>query len=253
MHSIRAETRAVAAQRRVAEMEAIGEAAISLALQQMVSTQEGARRPWLRFQTSFDGHDVTVEINALNGFVDLNRASPELLGSLFSLAGGLSPQAAGPLAQSAVQTREKADTAGRAQGFEAAEDLMRVPGFDYDLYARLRPLVTADVRGSGRVNPQAAPQQVLVVLAEGDAARAAAIASARAAGGVGIDTTALRGEFIDSAVGSRFRLQAFIPMVDGSEAVVVRDVDVLADQRAGLPWRIFYGETRTHMMSAKDA
>ncbi|MBS0294430.1 MAG: general secretion pathway protein GspK [Proteobacteria bacterium] len=246
VHTIRTETRAASAARRMVELQAVGEAAIALALQGMTAPQAGPRAAWRRVEVPYDGQVITVEIGTLNGLVDINRASPELLAALYAVAGGRNAQAAAALAQATIQTRLQPDASGRPLQFEATEDLMRVPGFDYDLYARLRPLVTADAQGSGRVNAQAAPQALLSVLAEGNTARAAALSNARLQGGQAMDTSTLHGEFIDNAVGSRYRLQAFVPIADGAQGVVLRVVDLNPDQRAGLPWRILNAETWMH-------
>jgi general secretion pathway protein K len=232
--TVKSETRVVASARRMAEARADGEAAIMLVMQQMAAPQAGgARPPQQRFEVSFDGRVIAVEANALNGLVDINGASPELLAALFSAAGGLGGPAATALAQATVQARQQPDASGQAQKFEATEDLMRVPGVDYDLYARLRPLITTDARGSGKINPQAAPQELLSML-----------------GGGG--TSILRGDFIDNVVGSRYRMQATVPMIDGSQGVVLCDVDLNPDTRAGLPWRIFGTETWMQAQPAKD-
>jgi general secretion pathway protein K len=250
-HTVKSETRTIASARRMVEMQGIGEAVIMLALQEMTAPQSGARLPWRSMEVAYGGHVVMVEAYALSGYVDINKATPELLTTLFSAGGGLNRQAAEMLAHAVIQTRQQPDASGQPQAFEAIEDLMRVPGIDYDLYARLRPLITTDAQGSGKVNPQAAPQEVLTMLLEGDAAKAAAMANTRQPGGLGIDATTLRGDFIDNAVGSRYRLQASIPMVDGSLGTVACNVDLNPDQRAGLPWRIFGTETWMHALPAK--
>ncbi len=246
VHTIRSETRAIASARRMVELQAVGEAAIVLALQGMTAQQAGQRVPWRRMGVPYDGRVVVVEVNALNGFVDINRAPLELLAALFSVAGGLKGPAAAALAQAVVQVRQQPDATGQPLRFEALEDLMRVPGVDYDLYARLRPLITTDALGSGKVNAQAAPQELLSVLADGNVARAAALSNARLQGAPAMDTTTLHGEFIDGGVGTRYRMQAFVPMADGSQGVVLRTVDLNPDQRAGLPWRILNAETWMH-------
>ena len=80
VHTIRSETRAIGASRRMLDLQAVGEAAIMLALQGMTAPpQAGQRVPWRRVDLPYDGRVVTVEVNALNGFVDINRAAPELL------------------------------------------------------------------------------------------------------------------------------------------------------------------------------
>ena len=250
VHTIRSETRAVAAARQLLQAQAAGEAAIAIALQGMTAPQGGPRPAWRRVQIPYEGQLIAVEAGTLNGLVDINRASPELLTLLYDVAGGLKGQAAAALAQATVQARQQPDAVGQALRFDAIEDMMRVPGIDYDLYARLRPLVTADAQGSGKVNAQAAPQALLSVLAEGNAQRAAALSNARLLDGQAIDTSTLRGEFIDNTVGSRNLVQAFVPMADGSQGVVLRTVDLNPDQRAGLPWRILNAETWMRASSA---
>lgn len=242
VQTIRAETRATASAKRMAEVQATGEAAIMLVLQGLASSQPGQRQPWRRVDVAFAGKLISVESASLNGFVDLNRASPELLALAFEKAGGLAGPAGMLLSQAVAQARLEKDTSGQQFRFEAVEDLMRVPGVTYDLYARLRPLITVDSQGSGKVNPQAAPLEVLTVLAEGNASHASAMVDVRRQGAE-IDSTALRSEFTDSALGSRYRLRAFVPMNDGFEGVVVHDVDLNSSPRAGLPWRIFNAET----------
>lgn len=242
VQTIRSETQTMASTRRMTEARAVGEAAIVLALQGLASAQAGQRQPWLRAEVSFAGKLVFVEVASLNGYVDFNRASPELMALVFERAGGIAGAASGPLSQAVVQMRQNKDSSGQQFRFEAVEDLMRVPGVTYDLYARLRPFITVDSQGSGRVNPHAAPWEVLALLNDGSAARAMSMVSARQQGAA-MDTTTLRAEFTDNAVGSRFRLKAFVPMSDGTEGVVLHDVDLNPDQRAGLPWRIFNAET----------
>lgn len=252
VYAIRAETRTTAAARGMIEAQAAGEAAIMLALQEVTSPQAGPRQPWRAVQVPYGGQMIAIEFNALNGFVDINRAAPELLAALLTVARRGEGQDAAVLAQAIVTERQKPDALGRAQGFEDVSELMRVPGVDYNLYARLRPLITADAQGSGKVNPRAAPLEVLTMLAEGNVARAQFMVNVRRhSGGADMDTTALRGDFIDSGVGSRYRVQALVPMVDGSQGVLQLHIDLSPDTRAGLPWRIFNAETWMYAPSSK--
>ena len=102
----------------------------------------------------------------------------------------------------------------------------------------------------GRVNAQAAPEEVLAVLADGNAAQASALANRRASSGTDIDTTALNGEFIGNTPSTRYRLQAQVVLPDGVLVFVSRSLDLRADPRLGLPWRIFNAE---HWMQAPPA
>ena len=253
VQTLRSETRTVASARRTVELRATGEAAVALALQKMTAPQGGGRLPWLKWEMPYDNKVIVVEAHSLNGFVDINRAGPELLAVLFTIGGEIDASGATALAQATVQARQHPDAVGRAQGFEVIQDLMRVPGFTYDLYAKIKSLITVDAQGGGKVNPQAAPLDVLRVLADGNAARASSMASARSQGGTGMDSTTLRGDFIDSAVGTRYRFQAFVLLADGSLGVVSCNVDLNADQRAGLPWRILSTEIWVQPAQPKDA
>ena len=241
--AVRVEARLVSSARQIVVASALGDAAIHLVLQAMVASAEPLTR-LATVQTRYQGLEIAVQILPLNGLIDINSAPEPLLARLFVLAGGAAPADAAVLAHAAVELRAARGAQGRAQGFEAQEDLMRVPGLDYDLYANIAPLVTADQAGSGRVNPMAAPEGVLAVLADGNVALAASIAAERSAGGSAIDTTTLTGDYIDSAATRRFQLQARVPLPDGGWVLVSRSVDLRAAAQGGLPWRTFRAEQR---------
>ncbi len=239
-HAVRQEVRAVSGSRQAIAGQAVGQASIQMVLQEMAAnTGDAASISRLKYvNTIFRQQEVQVRVVPLTGFIDINNAPRELLQALFIGAGQLAVTQATRLAAQAVEARSARDGLGRPIAFEAAEDLLRLPGFDYTLYAKVVSLVTADATGGGKVNPLAAPVEVLAALAGGDARRAAAIAAGRDAGVVGLDTTALNGEFTDSnATSPRFHLQARVPLDGGAWLLVWRIVDVSA-ARAGVPWRI---------------
>lgn len=249
--AVRGEARTATAARQLVNAAAQGDAAIHLALQTLAA---GPALP-VRLSvlpTRYHEQAIDVQILPLNGLIDLNRATPALLARLFMVAAGLEAGQAQALAKAAADWRALHVGGGSPRGFEAAEDLLRVPGIDYDLYATIAPLITADVdaAGSGRVNPMAAPEAVLTVLANGDAVQALRIAAQRNAGASAIDTTGLTGEFIDSAATRRLRLQARVALPQGGRVFVARSVEFLAnfqnsqDSREGLPWRSFRVEHR---------
>jgi general secretion pathway protein K len=182
-----------------------------------------------------------VEVTPLNGLIDINRAAAPLLTALLTVAGELGPEQAGALAQAIVAARQPAPNA-RGPRFEAVEDLLQLPGVDFPLYARLSRLITTDSMGSGRVNALSAPEEVLRVLSEGDAGRAARIAAARDAGETGVDTTGLAAQFLDTAPALRFRLVARVPLADGRRLLSSRWVETGRVGRDGVPWRIFHAE-----------
>jgi len=236
--SIRLESRAVSQARQEVEGQAIGEAAIQIALQALTASNQPLSRK-LTSDVVYRGASIQVQIMPLNGLIDINMAPLPLLERLLAVAGGLSPDRAQAVAQSIVQARLERAIRGRGQLFEATEDLLQVPGMDYDLYARLASLLTADLRGSGRVNPMAAPMEVLSVLAGGNISVAAQISAARDAGQAGVDTSALEAGFLDASVSRRMQIQARVPMADGGHVRISRSIDLSARTPDGAPWHTF--------------
>lgn len=242
VHSVRSEVRLVGGARQAVENVALGEAAINLVLQSMVAQSERPARLML-LPVTYRGHSMVVETMPLTGLIDINKASVPLLARLYAVAGGLDRPAAQALAEATVQKRSERTAGGRQTGFEAGEDLLRVPGLEYALYARLSRLISAEEsQGAGLVNPLAAPPEVLAVLTDGNTALSSLLAARRASGATGIDTSALPQEFIGNTVSLRYRLQARIALPDGAHAVVSRSVELRPDARLGLPWRIFNAE-----------
>ena len=239
--SVRGEARLLSQARQRAVAGGVGDAAIHLVLQQMVVRPEPLSR-MVFVDTVYHGTPVRVQVMPLNGLIDLNTAELPLLAQLFAVAGGLPRQAADALAQAAVETRQLRTPQGDTQNFEAPEDLLRVPGVDYMLYAKVAPLVVAGERGSGRVNPLAAPVSVLSVLAGGDVGTATRIASSRDAGQVGVDTTGLGAGFLDNGGAQAIRLDAQVPLADGGWLHVSRSVSLNRSVRDGMPWRTFKTE-----------
>lgn len=236
--SVREESRMMSRARQSVEALGLGDAAIQIVLQGMSSlpVQKGRME---EAKIAYRGVTISVQVMPLNGLIDINAAAMPLLIRLYSVAGGMPADAAEVLAQATVAARERKDSRGSAARFEASEDLLQVPGVDYGLYARLSGLITADLRGSGKVNPMAAPPEVLTVLAGGNAAVAMRIAADRHAGLEGIDTTALDASVIDNAIVRRFRVQARVPLPDGTWLRVSRTVDLTPRTRTGMPWHTF--------------
>lgn len=246
----RGEIRVVATQRQVVQSQAIGDAAITLALQEVMSTPVRASKA-VTGTMNYRGVAVPVQLSPLNGWIDLNGASVPLLTRLYQVAGGLSPDAAQQLAQLTVEARERRDLRGQPERFEAPEDLLRIAGVDYDLYARLSPLVTVygASGGGARVNPLAAPLGVLMVLANGNEAVARRIVQERETGAEGIDTTSLDASLVSVSSARRYRVEAAVPLADGGIVRVARIVDVGASSRDGLAWRTLQTERSIETMS----
>lgn len=239
--AVRNELRAVSTARETVVGQALGQAAIQLALQDLASRP--VRPQALSYvETEFRGTPIRVRALPLTGLIDINNASPALLASLFRHAGADSERA-DALAAAAVEVRSAKDARGRPAAFEAPEDLLRVPGVDYTLYAKLSALVTADIQGIGRVNPAAAPQEVLLVLASGSVSPLSP-ATGRDSTATAIDTTGLHGDFTDSnAITQRFQLQARVPLPGGSWLLVSRTVDFGGGPN-GLQWRTIHIDSR---------
>ena len=237
--SVRDEAKMLSMARQGAQASALGDAAIQLVLQQMAVDAKPVDRV-TTVQVPYQGRQMDVQVMPLNGLVDLNSAKTPLLARLLTVAGGLPESAAEPLAQAIVDYREQRTAQGASRRFEASEDLMRVPGVNYDLYAKLSGLVTADIRSGGAVNPLAAPPAVLQVLAGGNAQLAQQIDSQRQSGQAGIDMTGLDATFIGSGTVRRYRLQARVPVADGGSFLVTRYVDINPRSRDGLPWTTFH-------------
>lgn len=240
--SLRDETRAAVLARQQVQALALGDAAIQIALQAFVARREPLRRVTTA-DVVFQGVSMQVRLMALNGLVDLNTASQPLLQRLFAVAGEVAPETADRLAQALVQWRQQRDPGGAPRRLKAPEDLLRLPGVDYDLYARLAPLLTVDARGSGRINPMMAPVGVLAVLA-GNVDVANQVARARDTGQVGVDTSMFDASLLENTVSRRFRAVASVPMADAGVVHVIRDIALDARSPDGAPWHIFGSGTR---------
>jgi general secretion pathway protein K len=243
----REEIRSASSDRMRLQADAIGQGAIHLAVQSMIARNEQQAR-LVRLKVPYDGVEVQVEVQPFSGLVDINLAPAPLLAALFRVGGGVEPGAAARLGAAVVALRDVRPSEPPPR-FKAPEELLNVEGVDYDLYARLAHLVTTDSRGSGRINPLAAPQEVLLLLAGGDQSLASRVAADRDANIPGMDTTRLQAAFIDNSVSGRLRFRASVPFPDGSQVVVVRDIDISSAAEGTAPWRTM----RTHapVMSLK--
>ncbi|MFN4120426.1 general secretion pathway protein GspK [Acidovorax sp.] len=239
----------VASFRQGVVAQATGDAAIALALWEI----SGTTVPVTRVQhadIAYRGVIVPVSVMPLNGLIDLNAAPQALLARLYEVAGGISADAAQALSQLTIEARTKPGPTNQPERFEATEDLLRVPGVDYDLYARLSPLLTVYARASGgRVNPMAAPLDVLTVLANGNVGVAERIAQERDQGAQGVDTTSLEASFVGVSPSRRYRVSAMVPLSDGTHMRISRTVDLGFSSRDGLPWRTLHTERSFEPMS----
>jgi general secretion pathway protein K len=239
VQSVRSEIRTVGIQRQAVIANALADAGILLALQNLQVQQKEPGAAIQLIPVQFEGLSARVSVQPLNGLIDINNAAPLLLADLYRHAGGLSADVAQAMAQATVESRQFKNGKGEAQGFEAVEDLLRVPKMTYDLYVKIRPLMTADLKdGTGRVNALAAPAGVLQVLTGGDVARAASLVARRAADPSVMDTSFLKPEHVEMAPSRTLRLQVQVDLADGAAALRMWLVYWGTDPRSGLPWRV---------------
>ena len=239
VQSVRSEVRTAGTQRQAMVASALADAAILLAIQNLQAEQKEPGNPVQFITVQFEGIASNVMVQPLNGLIDINNAPVLLLAEMYRHAGGLDPDSAQAMAQATVTTREFKGAKGTAQGFDAIEDLFRVPTMNYGLYAKIVSLVTADLRdGGGRVNALAAPVGVLQVLAGGNASRAASLAAQRNANPSFMDTSFLKPEHIEMASSRNLRFQVQVDLPGGGTFQKAWHVYWDTDPRSGLPWRV---------------
>ncbi len=238
VHAVRSEIKTVGSDRLRAVYGAKSDAAVLLAVQQMQLPSASSPRALQTYNLEFEGLAVQVTCRALNGLIDLNRASTNLLAAMYVNAGQLPLDQALALALATVQYREAKGPSGLKNGLAAPEDLLNVTNFTYDLYAKLSSLVSADMPdGSGKINPQAAPLGVLMVLTSADQGRALALLAQQTGRVNGMDTTALNQEFVDSSVSRGFVVQAQTELPDGALLTTETTLLLSSDPVTGLSWR----------------
>ena len=239
VQSVRSEVRTVGLQRQAIIATASADAAILLALQHLHAYKIEPKNVVQTIPVQFDGLTREVSVIPLNGLIDLNQASVSLLADMYRFAADMTPEAAQALAQATLDFRQMKTAKGQPQGFDAKEDLLRVPTVSYDLYAKVVSSITVDRKdASGRVNPLSAPPSVLKILASGDMARAAVFESRRNAEPAAVDTSFIKPEHIEMTSSRSLRLQAQIDLPGGGRAARAWDVYWGEDPRSGLPWRV---------------
>jgi len=239
----RQDARTVSASKQGVLAEAYGQAAIVQTVQRMqIDPTQYVR--YTQLAVNYQGAPVQVTVVPFNGLINLNGAPVGLLSKVFRVAGGLPLNVADALAQQVVTLRDLPDAKGVAVGFDAVEDLLQVPGVDYDLYANIARLLVVNRRTAVRVNALAATPEVLVVLAGGDASVANQIVQARQVAGSSPDTTRLDATLVDNSSGSRYRLIASLSLDSGRRWYVSRDIDLSRNAPDGQPWRTFGADRR---------
>ncbi len=243
-HVVRGEIR-MAGQSRNALLGAnIADAALLLTLQSLDASKTASYKSIQVLKTLVFDHEVNLQIRPLNGLIDLNNAPLSLLADAFEFAGGAPQGEALRLANEVVEARERKSLDGSPQRFHAVEDLLRLPSMEYDTYAKMGGVLTADVgsgstgnTGNGRVNPLAASLDTLAVLTKGDRTRAQQLVEARQLAPESMDATTLTATHISMDPSSYLSIQAAVALQ--SDVTVLRTVLIdMATPSRGLPWRV---------------
>ncbi|ARU06300.1 hypothetical protein CCO03_17890 [Comamonas serinivorans] len=245
-HTVQQHIRATGLVRDQVSAQAMAEAAFALALQAMLA--EGKREPGI-LASEFEVQGTVVQVQAapLNGWINLNGASAELLADVFTVGAGLPSGQARALAEEAVAWRDErpqeSPTGRRSSGmnkrlFEHVDDLMLVPGMDYDILARVRPLLVTDLPSNTRVNPLAAPPEVLAVLSGGNQGVVDQITQGREQGAAEADTSSLERRYVQASPTDHYRMQADIPLEAGRMLRVTQDVALGQTYSKVAPWRV---------------
>ncbi len=241
IYGSRAETRAVTVDRQIARAAALADAAIAHVLQSW--TRPGQRRSnsTSRVLFAFDGVDVALTAYPLAGLIDINTAPEDLLTAVFVYGAGLSRDAASVAAQAVTEARRDSDAVKQGYRFAAVEELLQVPGIGYDTYSSVANLLTVGGGSGGRVNPMAAPRDVLRVLADGDGAAADRYVQDRENSGAEVPAWTFNAPWISAEVSNRYMFDVVVPKADGMIVRVTRWVDLDVGREEGLPWTVFHG------------
>jgi general secretion pathway protein K len=240
IYGTRAEIRSVSGQRQIVVGAAQADGALALLLRQWRMPGEPQVQRAVRVPVGFDGVDMEVQAYPMTGFVDLNVAPTALLAAVFEIAGGLDKGRATALAEAVFEARDLPEYKAVGRRFAVVEDLLQVPGVDYDTYQRVADLLTVDGLSSGRVNPLAAPLEVLAVLTGGDGAAAEKFAQAREGAEIDAQTWGMNPDFIDRNSSSRYLFVVSVPLPDGGALRALRWVDLQPSTANGLPWTVFH-------------
>lgn len=258
VYAVRGEVRSVTSFRDTAVAGALAEAGIVLAARELAA-ERGVGIRLREYDATIEQTTVHLRAVPLTGLIDLNGAPESLLVDLAMVAGGLDRDRATQFAQRVLDWRDPDDQprpAGaensaysaaqspfRTRGgpFEAPEDLLQVLGVEFDLFVRLRPLLTVHQRGGGRVNPMAAPLPVLRVLAAGNVQLADEYARARESSGALADSTRFPAAHVGQTQTSRILIEAFVPLSNGAFLVTRKILDV-ASWQDGVPWTTLWVE-----------
>jgi general secretion pathway protein K len=220
---------------------AVGQGAILHVLAHPSAQSSAPRATW---RVRMGERELTVTRTSAYHAIDLNRAPADLLQAALRHLGGLPSDQAERWAQAIVQGRDDPSFAGRP-AYQAVEDLLARPGLPLSLWLSVQYALTVD-SGDAAVDPAAADEPVLLVLAQGDAARAAQWAQSRAASAP-IDTTSVPAAWLRTGASDRWRYTVLVPLDDGATF----QLTWLVQRRggAGWPWQLLRQTMRTLLPS----
>ncbi len=242
-HVVRGEIQSAGQAQNGVASSGIADAAIRLTLQRMIATKGVYEKAVRTATVTVLDHEVKVQVVPLTGLIDLNNASESLLADTYEYGGGLPKDEALRLAGLTVEARERRGSDGRAERLHAIEDLLRVPGLQYDTYAKIASSVTIESVGDGRVNPLAASAETLVILGRGDRLRALQLVESRLSNPESMDATTLTTQHLQMEPTSRLALSATLRSQGDVTVTRTWRVDLAASSR-GLPWRVLGVEQR---------
>ncbi len=189
IYATRTESSMVDYARRTATARAAADAAAHYAVMQLYlpNNDRDLQLGGKPLQWDYQGMKIEIRVVGENGLIDINNANRALLALILKQV-GVEGEAADRMLDTLEDFRDVDDLkrlngaedkdyeqAGLPFGakdapFERIEELQQVMGMTPQLYQALTRYLTVD-SGSTGVNPMLAPRQILLVLAEGDAAK----------------------------------------------------------------------------------
>lgn len=251
-YSVRSELRQVSASRESVQAKGLAQAGIFLALQNIFASAQAIQRQ-SHFDVVYSGTAIDIRVVPMNGLIDLNLAPKTLLIKMLEIAAAVDKGRAESMAQTIMEAREIKDKKGHSLKFDAIEDILQLPGFDYDLYVRLQTMIAVDTGGSGKVNVLAAPPGVLNILSGGSQSTVDAFLAARDSDAVGLDTSAFDGSLIDSRPAKRFKVEARISLPSASSFRLTCSAELSSKSDDGIPWRVVSCSHQLETAAAKKA
>lgn len=236
-YAVRGEIRVANQVRKSVVSNGLADAAIRLTLRELeIGKSRAIKFVQTKTLTVF-GNEVKVEVIPLNGYIDLNSAPMSLLADAFEYGAGVPRQDAQRLAANVMETRDRKSAEGIPARYHAVEDLLRPGGLDYNVYAKIKSSLTADIVGSGRINPVAASLDTLTILAKGDQGRAQQLFASRLSNPDSMDTTSFAANHIEIAPTSYLVIRATTLMPDHTGLERTWRVN-MSSPAYGLPWRV---------------